>query len=143
MKRIVLSLVAMVFLCSCRSLSSQMPTQRVCFKEACFLVELAATKETRQQGLMYRKKLALDKGMLFVFDQPGEYGFWMKNTLLPLDMMWLDEEKRVVHIETNVPPCASDPCPIYSPLRPAKYVLELVAGRAMANGVIIGDILEW
>ena len=114
---------------------------QACFKKACFEVEFAATDETRRQGLMNRKELGADQGMLFVFDTPGVYSFGRKNTLLSLDMIWLDADKRVVHIEADVPPCIEDPCSVYSPGKPATYVLELPAGTASRRGIGLDSIL--
>jgi len=93
-------------------------------------VELATDEPTRSQGLMYRDRLAEDRGMLFFFPQSGEYPFWMKNTLIPLDMIWIDDQRRIAHVTSNVPPCKADPCPNYPPNANAKYVLELAAGVA-------------
>jgi len=92
--------------------------------------ELAVTDEERQRGLMFREKLGLDQGMLFVFEEESKYAFWMKNTLIPLDMLWIDKDRRIVHIRRNVPPCKEDPCPSYGPDRAGIYVLELAAGAA-------------
>lgn len=97
---------------------------------AAIQVELATDEATRTQGLMYRDYLAADRGMLFFFPQSGDYAFWMKNTLIPLDMIWIDEQRRIVHVKSDVPPCKADPCPNYPPNANAKYVLELAAGVA-------------
>jgi uncharacterized membrane protein (UPF0127 family) len=105
--------------------------------------ELAVTDEERQRGLMFREKLLPDQGMLFVFDKEDTYSFWMKNTLIPLDMLWLDQDRRIVHIARNVPPCTADPCPSYSPDRPGLYVLELAAGSADRLGLKLFDRLEF
>jgi uncharacterized membrane protein (UPF0127 family) len=105
--------------------------------------ELAVSDEERQQGLMYREKIDSDQGMLFVFEQEDKYSFWMKNMKFSIDMIWLDRDKRIVHIERKVPPCKSDPCPSYSPLIPALYVLELKAGSADENHLKLYDKLEF
>lgn len=110
---------------------------RLCFGERCVTLEIARTPEERRQGLMYRTALAAETGMLFIFEQPGYHSFWMKNTLIPLDILWLDENLTVVHIERNVPPCATDPCPSYRPPVEARYVLEVNAGAA--EGIGVGD----
>ena len=73
------------------------------------IVEVASDDATREQGLMYRDHLADDRGMIFLFPQAGEYPFWMKNTLIPLDMIWIDADHRIVHIAHDVPPCKADP----------------------------------
>ena len=106
-------------------------------------VEVMVKDEDRQMGLMYRPSLPLDRGMLFVFDQPDFHGFWMKNCRFPIDMVWLDEEHRVVHVAEAVPPCKADPCPVYQPLRKAAYVLELNAGQARREKASLGSRLEF
>jgi uncharacterized membrane protein (UPF0127 family) len=105
--------------------------------------ELAATETERARGLMFREKLLPDQGMLFVFEKESAYAFWMKNTLIPLDMLWLDRDRRIVHIERNVPPCKADPCPSYGPARPGLYVLELQAGAADRFGLKPSDRLDF
>ena len=105
--------------------------------------ELAVTDEERQRGLMFREKLLPDQGMLFVFEEEGLYSFWMKNTLISLDMLWINKDRRIVHIARNVPPCKEDPCPSYSPERPGLYVLELAAGAADRLGLKLFDRLEF
>jgi uncharacterized protein len=97
--------------------------------------ELAVTDEERSRGLMFREKVQPDQGMLFVFEREDVHQFWMKNTLVPLDMIWLDSAKRVIFIAANVPPCKEDPCPSYGPDVPARYVLELRGGGAAENGI--------
>lgn len=104
-------------------------------------LELAFDDPTRAQGLMFRESLAPGKGMLFLFPRSGIYPFWMKNTLIPLDMIWLESDGRVVDVKANVPPCPGDPCPSYSPSGKANYVLELAAGEAAVHGVIPGSVV--
>src|ERR1043166_9481125 len=91
---------------------------------AAIQVELATDEATRAQGLMFRDHIADDRGMLFFFAESGEYPFWMKNTLIPLDMIWIDAERRMAHVASNVPPCKADPCSSYPPNARAKYDLE-------------------
>lgn len=105
--------------------------------------ELAVTDEERARGLMFREKILPDQGMLFVFEREETQSFWMKNTLVYLDMLWLDNQRRVIHIERNVPPCKEDPCPSYGPPVPARYVLELKGGGAAANGIKLQDQLQF
>lgn len=94
--------------------------------------ELADTIQKRAQGLMYRTTLARDRGMLFTFGDSQLWAIWMKNTRIPLDILWLDEKKAIVHIEKNIPICTrvDDGCPTYQPNQNAAYVLELAAGVA-------------
>ena len=105
-------------------------------------VEIAADEPTREQGLMFRDRLPDATGMIFIFPQSGEYPFWMKNTLIPLDMVWIDEGHKIVHVAHDVPPCQADPCPSYAPNATAKYVLELAAGVAKQHGLKDGDTLR-
>lgn len=105
--------------------------------------ELAVTAEERGRGLMFREKLLPDQAMLFVFEAEDYHSFWMKNTLVALDMVWLDKEKRIVHIERDVPPCKADPCPSYTPKRPGSYVLELKSGSAERLKLKLFDKLEF
>jgi uncharacterized protein len=110
---------------------------------AAIQVELATDDATRAQGLMFRDHLAEDRGMLFLFPESGEYPFWMKNTLIPLDMIWIDDQRRVAHVSSNVPPCKADPCPNYPPNANAKYVLELAAGVAAKHHLANGQALRF
>ncbi|MDD5146456.1 MAG: DUF192 domain-containing protein [Candidatus Pacebacteria bacterium] len=116
-------------------------TKKVCFGGNCFRVELAQTEAERNKGLMFRDKLGPDRGMLFIFEQEGLYPFWMKNTLIPLDMIWINQNKEVVFIVENVQPCVQDFCPSINPDINASYVLELNAGTANKIGLKVGDTL--
>jgi len=101
-------------------------------------LELALTPQEVTDGLMYRPSLPEKRGMLFIFDVDRYPAFWMKNTLIPLDLVFLDSTGIVVDVVADVPPCASDPCPTYSPASPARAVLEVGAGVAAAHGVATG-----
>lgn len=96
------------------------------------LAEVADTTEKRARGLMFRDSLPEDRGMLFTFPEPQHWTFWMKNTRLALDIIWMDRDKKIVHVERNVPGCSrsDEGCPQYQPNENALYVLELAAGRA-------------
>jgi uncharacterized membrane protein (UPF0127 family) len=121
---------------------SILPRGRVIFPDGTRVaVEIADSDPVRQRGLMFRTSLAPNEGMIFVFPGVGSYPFWMKNTLIPLDMLWLDPRGRVVSIARSVPPCKADPCPSYPPDADALYVVELVAGFAIRHGVKVGDLL--
>ena len=106
-------------------------------------VEIAANDELRAQGLMFRDQLRPGTGMLFFFPEAGDYPFWMKNTLIPLDMIWIDSAKRIVHIAHDVPPCKVENCPSYPPHAIASYVLEVAGGVANTHGLKDGDVLRF
>jgi uncharacterized protein len=105
------------------------------------LVELADTPEKRVQGLMFREHLANDRGMLFVFEEPGQWTFWMKNTKVPLDILWLGSDKRIVDIAENVPGCVQEPCLQYQPSKEALYALEVPAGAVKGHKLSKGKQL--
>jgi hypothetical protein len=105
--------------------------------------ELAISDEERQLGLMFREKLDPDQGMLLVFKDEDFHFIWMKNMKISLDILWLDKEKRIVHIERNVPPCKKPPCASYSSRIPASYVLEIQAGMADKKKLKLYDRLEF
>ncbi len=91
-------------------------------------VELASSKEQREIGLMNRTGLDANSGMLFAYPDQAPRRVWMKNTLFPLDVLFLADDGRVVSMLDNLPPCQSDPCPIYNSQVAAMYMLELNAG---------------
>jgi uncharacterized protein len=106
--------------------------------------EIAATLDKRTTGLMFRNNLESDRGMLFVFPEMGYWTFWMKNTLIPLDIIWLDDFQRILHVESRVPICTKidDSCPRYSARRESQYVLEIKAGMAEQLGIEPGKRLK-
>jgi uncharacterized membrane protein (UPF0127 family) len=106
-------------------------------------VELAADDDLRTQGLMFRDHLNPGTGMLFLFNQDDEHAFWMKNTLIPLDIVWLDAGQRVVHVKYNVPPCKVANCPSYPTGVMSRYVLEVAGGEAQRHGIKTGDQLRF
>jgi uncharacterized membrane protein (UPF0127 family) len=106
-------------------------------------VEIAADDELRAQGLMYRDNLRPGTGMLFLFKEDDEHAFWMKNTLIPLDMVWIDVNQRVVHVKYNVPPCKVENCPSYPTGVMSRYVLEVAGGEAQRHGIKTGDQLRF
>lgn len=107
-----------------------------------FTVELATTPGEQALGLMYRDQLPDDHGMLFVFPREGMRSFWMKNTRIPLDIFYFDGELNLVSVAENARPCRASPCPSYPSAGPARYVLELNAGKASELGVQPGERLE-
>jgi len=107
-----------------------------------YTIEVAADDAARARGLMDRASMDADHGMLFVFDDDAPRAFWMKNTKLPLDMLFFDANRKLVSVQHNVPPCQADPCPAYSSGAPARYVLELNGGQAQTLGLTPGDEMQ-
>jgi len=103
-----------------------------------FIVEVADTSAKRTQGLMFREKLEEGHGMLFVFEKEGSHRFWMKNTLIPLDVIWISADNKVVDVQT-LQPCIEKNCPATTPVSPAKYVLEVNGGAFRKT---IGDRIQ-
>lgn len=106
-----------------------------------FSVELAQTPAEKAKGLMNRSSMPENHGMLFIFNNEAPRSFWMKNTLIPLDMIFLGANMSVIEIKSNVPPCEADPCPTYTSL-PAMYVLEINAGLSEKSGIKIGSLMS-
>ncbi len=107
--------------------------------------EIADTPQKRATGLMYREALKKDHGMLFVFTEPQAWTFWMKNTKIPLDLIWMDGKKRVVYIERNVPICTrtDESCPQYRPNDDAMFVLEIAGGTVDGYKIEKGAKLQF
>ncbi len=103
-------------------------------------VELARTPAERSRGLMERKELGADAGMLFLFDESSDHAFWMKNTLIPLDMIFIGEDGRIVGIVAGAIPGDLSPRAVGAPSR---YVLEVNGGWAAAHGVARGDRVQF
>ena len=106
-------------------------------------VEVADTEPLIKRGYMFRERVPEGEGMIFLLWQSDFHAFWMKNCLTALDMLWIDESWSIVHIAPEVPPCKSDPCPTYSPMRPALYVLELGPGQAASLALKLGDRISF
>ena len=121
--------------CACDGPWVELKGQRFC-------VEVADDDRERARGLMFRDEMPRSAGMLFLFDRPAVQSFWMMNTRIPLDILYFDEQRRLVSVAERVPPCRSTTrCPSYPSSGPARYVLELNAGLAAELGVRPGDAL--
>ena len=105
--------------------------------------ELMVSDEDRQMGLMFRPSLPADRGLLFVFENSDFHGIWMKNCRFPIDIVWLDENRKIVHVAESVPPCKKDPCPVYLPQQRASYVVEIGARQARKEKALIGSAVSF
>ena len=109
-----------------------------------FTVEIADTPETWARGLMERASLAPDAGMLFVFPDVVPRAFWMMHTWIPLDMLFIGADRRIINIQANALPCLPPrTCRTYPSTAPAQYVLEIAGGRASALGIQAGDYVHF
>ncbi|KLJ00522.1 DUF192 domain-containing protein [Luteimonas sp. FCS-9] len=107
-----------------------------------YQVEIADNDEARARGLMFRDTLAEGHGMLFVHESEAPQAYWMKNTRIALDILYFDDERRLVSQQRDVPPCSGgNRCPSYPSQAPARYVLELNAGEARRIGLRDGEVL--
>lgn len=141
MRKLALSIIVLVALLAALSLILLIPDEResgklsfnstsACLDEDCFKIQIADTPEKQEKGLMFVSSMPEDEGMLFVFDKQDLYSIWMKNTLIPLDIIWFDEDMNQVFEKENAEPCKTEPCEVFTPDKPAKYVLEVNAGMA-------------
>jgi len=137
------TLMLLLLLMSERVLAQVLPQSWVELAGKRFVVELALDDASRTRGLMHRTSLSEDAGMLFVFEVEQPLAFWMKNTLIPLDILYFDRDGRLVSMQTDVPPCRTPYCPSYPSDRPALFTLELNAGVAATLGVKPGDRLKF
>jgi len=112
-------------------------------KIASFKVEISSTSAQHKKGLMYRENLPKDEGMLFIFKQEQPLSFWMKNTLIYLDIIYISKDKKVVSVSVNTPPCKKDPCSGYPSKGNAMYVLEINGGLTEKFGIEKGTAVEF
>ena len=127
--------------------SVEFPRGTIKIDDVVLEVQIADTDPRRTRGLMFQKQLPLDKGMLFVFDDANNRSIWMLNMQFPLDIIWIDDNDKVVFIEKNVPPCKTTletvTCPTYNGgSLDAKYVLEVTAGFVDAFKITTESTLE-
>jgi len=132
-------LLYLLMLAACSACASGEPS--VVLGGKTFSVEIADSSEEHQLGLMFRDSMPADHGMIFIFPDEAPRSFWMKNTRIPLDIMYFDRDLRMVSISADTPPCRVARCPSYPSVAPAKYVLELNGGSAASLGVGVGDKL--
>lgn len=132
---LVIGLVVLLFL------QSRNFTHSLRIKNTELKVAIADSNEEKATGLCCRDSLLTNTGMLFVYDEPGIYQFWMKDTRIPLDMYWLNSDKKIIHIEENVQPSSYPRS--FGPDAPAQYVLETNAGFARRYNITVGDSAQF
>ncbi len=130
---VVLFLLAVFFV-----LISHKPLSYVEIKGKKIKVEIADSQAEMEKGLIHRENLGENSGMLFIFPDSEIRSFWMKNTLISLDIIFVDENLEIVDIK-NALPCSSEPCALYTSSLPAKYVLEVNSGFSEQNNLTIGE----
>lgn len=111
-----------------------------------FMAEIAATPQEQQKGLMFRQSLAKDRCMIFVYEEDGSHGIWMKNCRISLDVVWVSADGKVVEMAENVPPCSpmrGDDCPTYGGGVPARHFIEFSVGTIKRIGLKKGDRIGW
>lgn len=118
-------------------------TATIRFAGVTLTVELATTPTAQQRGLSGRDSMPADHGMLFVFAQPGQWGFWMYEMKFSLDIIWFDANKRVIFVEQGLAPCTPQLCPVFTPNANALYVLEVNAGFVRTYNVSLGDSFSY
>lgn len=107
--------------------------------------EQIINRQDMMTGMMFRESLAPDRGMLFYHGREGKYPYWMYQVKVPLDLIWLDKNKKIVQLLHKAPPCPGpkEKCPVYGGAFAAAYVLEIAAGSAAANGLKPGMALDF
>ena len=133
----LISFLILILVSGCSSSINQ-----ICFESNCFEVEVSDNSIERTQGLMFRDSLDENKGMLFIFPELGLYSFWMKNTLIPLDIIWINKNLEVIDIKKNIQPCVTETCNNYSPSSEALYVLEINSNLTEKYGINVRDKIE-
>lgn len=158
MKRILAIVVLALLLTACapidwltnmtkkNEMPARLPTRQIVLKTASqdvpLTVEVADEELEREQGLMQREKLNPGEGMWFVFQDESPRRFWMRNTLIPLDIIFFNSKLQVVQVIENMEPCKTDQCQYYPSGSPAMYALEVPAGFVRQYGVGVGDEVE-
>lgn len=133
--QISISCIGLVFAVGCSSSVSTVEIKG----RAIYRVEVADTEELREKGLQGRRYLGAGEGMLFVFEQPKEVAFWMKDTFVALDLILIDRDGKINDIYKNLTPCREMECKIYSSKEVIDYALEVLSGEVEKRGIEIGD----
>ena len=107
------------------------------------ITSLSTTPDAQSKGLAIRDSLNENEGMLFIFETPQKYSFWMKDMKFPIDVIWINQDGKIVHIEKNLPPCVFLlPCPSYAPKDDSLYVLEVVSNFTNKFNINVGDPVD-
>ncbi len=117
-------------------------TTKVTIGKTTIEAEIADTLPKQITGLMFRKSLPEDRGMLFIFDRDDYHGIWMMNMSISLDIVWINSDYKIVDIVKNAPPCKLV-CPVYRPKDLARYVLEVNSGFTDNYSIKIGDMVKF
>lgn len=129
-----------VFLFLSKPVITEDKTRIIKINDSSFQVEIVNTPETRQQGLSGKANLPDGTGMFFIFETPDKYGFWMKDMNFAIDIVWIDENLRIVDVELDVLPETFPQ--IFYPNKAVKYVLELPAGTIAKYRIDIGAVIQ-
>ncbi len=116
---------------------TQLDEDRIVIGDTAYIIEVVSTPTDRQKGLSNRPNLPQNSGMLFVFEQSDTHCFWMKNMNFAIDIVWMDNNKQIVDIASNVLPGSYPES--FCPQSPAQFVLEINAGEVESGGISIGD----
>jgi len=150
MKPLAVFAAALLLLCGCSSKTSDVDglnTTEITFPNGQTVVAETMLRDVDQmRGMMFRDSLAKDRGMLFVHRKEDNVPYWMYQVRIPLDIIWLDQQRRIVEIAANTPACTSKSsrdCPSYGGHEKARYVLELAGGGAVLYGLKVGDTLSF
>ena len=135
---IVGSVLVLVALVASYVTANFQPTTEVRIGSGVFHVRLATTETDRQVGLSGVEKLAVNGGLLMVFDADDKWGIWMKDMKIPIDIIWLNGDKKVIYMVTDASPDTST-SKVFTPKSPARYVLEVPAGMVKKSGIKIND----
>ncbi|MBW2999171.1 DUF192 domain-containing protein [Candidatus Woesearchaeota archaeon] len=148
MKKYIFLIILLIFITGCKEPETITKEITITTNETSIKInaEIADTHAKRAKGLQDRESLEENTGMLFIFERPDIASFWMKDTLIPLDMIFISEnyigEKTITKIE-SAEPCTTEKCPAYSSEKAVKYVLEVNAGFAERNGIEVGNRISW
>ena len=126
----------LIFLTSCTKYETILIDNGI--EEIKVKAEIADTQEKREMGLMGREHLGENKGMFFAFDADGTYNFWMKNTLIPLDIIFISKDFKIVEV-IHAEPCMEEPCETYKTSEYSRYVLEVNGNFTTRNEIEVGD----